>query len=216
MNISPNQKILAYNITPEQYNFQYLKDNWSKCITNYYCPACKSIDLKNHAQYIKYYYSKRIQILRLRCKACRRTHAVIPSFSLPGTSIGTAEAEQFIMKKEQGSSTYAAANAFKAKEIDISYPYKASTIFTKYFHRAKALFPSYGKVDLHGLAWIKSVVNQENDLLTAFNLFCLSHGVNAVFCNRASILLFKERKPGNKSSHNIPVSKADKKEINSS
>ena len=195
---------------------QYLKDNWTTCITNCYCPACKSIDLKRHAQYTKYYYSKRIWILRLRCKACRKTHAVIPSFSLPGTSIGTAEAEQFIRKKEQGNSTYAAASAFRAKEIDVSYPYKAGTIFTKYFHRAKALFLSHGRKELHGLEWIKSVVKQNHELLTAFNLFCLSHGVNAVFCNRASILLFKERKPGNKISHNFPVSKADKKGIDSS
>lgn len=154
--------------------------------------------------------------MRLRCKACGRTHAVIPSFSLPGTSIGTAEAEQFVREIEAGSSVYAAACTFEAKGIDSSYTYKARSFFTKYFHRAKALFSTYGKADLHGLAWIRSVVNLDKDLITSFNLFCLSHRVNAVFCNRASILLFKEKKPGNGTSHNIPVRKTDEKEIDSS
>lgn len=56
-----------------------------------------------------------------------------------------------------------------------SYAYKAPHIFTKYFYRAKALFSSYGDIDLNGLAWLQSVLYQDKDLLVSFNIFCLTH-----------------------------------------
>jgi hypothetical protein len=40
--------------------------------------------------------------MRVRCKHCRCTHAMIPSFSLPGSSVGTAEAEGYLMERERG------------------------------------------------------------------------------------------------------------------
>jgi hypothetical protein len=151
--------------------------------------------------------------LRLRCKHCRRTHAIIPSFC---TSIGTKEAEHFIHKKECGSSSYTAkAEAFD-RRIHESYAYKAQSIFTKYFCRAKALFPPYGNSDSNGLAWIQSVLHQDNELLLTFNIFCLSHRVNAVFCNRVSILLFTARKKGKTFSHNTPALQTYKDRIDSS
>jgi hypothetical protein len=169
-----------------------------------------------HATYKKYYYDKQIQILRLRCKHCGRTHAVIPSFSLPGTSIGIREAEEFIHRKESGSSSYAAKKEVFGPRMHESYAYKAHNIFTKYFYRAKALFPSYGNHNLKSLSWIQSVLHQDNELLLTFNIFCLSHKVNAVFCNRFSILLFTARRQGKKSSHNIPALQAYKDRIDSS
>jgi hypothetical protein len=195
---------------------QYLKDNWETCLPVNYCPACRNHDLRMHATYKKYYYDKQIQILRLRCKHCGRTHAIIPSFSLPGTSIGIREAEEFIHRKEKGSSSYAAQKGVFGLKMHESYSYKAQSIFTKYFCRAKALFPSYGNPDSNGLGWIQSVLHQDNELLLTFNIFCLSHKVNAVFCNRVSILLFPARKQGKTSSHNIPALQAYKNRIDSS
>ena len=57
------------------------------------CPACDSERMGHHSSYQKYLYEQRITILRLRCRGCGRTHAVIPSWSLPDTSVGTAEVE---------------------------------------------------------------------------------------------------------------------------
>jgi len=96
-----------------------------------------------------------------------------------------------------------------------NYAYKASRIFTKYFSRAKAIFSSYGDPGLDGLAWIQSVLHQDKNLLVSFNLFCLSHKVNAVFCNRVTIILFKDKLPGKKVSHNIPALQTQKNKIDS-
>jgi hypothetical protein len=38
--------------------------------------------------------------------------------------------------------------------------------------------------------------------ITHANTMCLANGVNAVFCNRVSILVFEKRKPGMMSPHN--------------
>jgi hypothetical protein len=73
------------------------------------CPGCsKSEHLVYHASYKKYYYDKLIVIVRLLCTCCGITHAIIPSFSLPGTSIGTAEAESYLHARSEGASRMSA------------------------------------------------------------------------------------------------------------
>jgi hypothetical protein len=160
--------------------------------------------LKTHAKYQKYYFTVLIWILRLKCRCCGRTHAIIPSFSLPGTTIGSKDAEAFLLLKEQGQSTYKAGNVFTEKGMHGSYKYKAPTIFYKYFERAKAIFLDKGNNYFSGLKWIRSVIGDKANLITNFNHFCLSNKVNAVFCNRINILLYPGYNPGNEKSHKIP------------
>ena len=61
------------------------------------CPACGGTRLGQRSSYQKYLYEQLITILRLRCRGCGRTHAVIPSWSLPDTSVGSAEVERYLM-----------------------------------------------------------------------------------------------------------------------
>jgi len=68
------------------------------------CPACGSTRLGPHSSYQKYLYEQAITILRLRCRGCGRTHAVIPSWSLLDTSVGTAEVERYLLARERGDS----------------------------------------------------------------------------------------------------------------
>jgi hypothetical protein len=75
--------------------------------------VCHSADhLVYHAAYKKYYYSELIVIVRLLCTRCGTTHALIPSFSLPGTSIGTAEAESYLHARSEGASRMQAGRCF--------------------------------------------------------------------------------------------------------
>ena len=74
------------------------------CSTGLRCPACGSTRLGHHSSYQKYLYEQPIMILRLRCRGCGRTHAVIPSWSLPDTSVGTAEVERYLLARERGES----------------------------------------------------------------------------------------------------------------
>ena len=68
------------------------------------CAACGSTRLGHHSSYQKYLYEQPITILRLRCRGCGRTHAVIPSWSLPDTSVGSAEVERYLLARERGDS----------------------------------------------------------------------------------------------------------------
>jgi len=77
------------------------------------CPVCSHAEnLVYHASYRKYYYNEHIVVVRVMCTNCRVTHALIPSFSLPGTSIGTAEAESYLHERDRGASMMSAGSCF--------------------------------------------------------------------------------------------------------
>ncbi len=84
-------------IQKESYNFNKLVKDFYELFSNTICPACRQAgSLKKHAKYKKYYYSEHIHIFRCLCTYCRTTHAIIPSFSLPGTTVGTEEVEEYL------------------------------------------------------------------------------------------------------------------------
>jgi hypothetical protein len=77
------------------------------------CPLCHSAThLVYHATYHKYYYEEQIPIIRVTCTECEITHAIIPSFSLSGTSIGTREAEDYLEERARGASRTKAGRCF--------------------------------------------------------------------------------------------------------
>jgi hypothetical protein len=103
MSLSPNTVIIIADIEKKDYIFLIFYDSWAEYFVVLFCPACGAQDrFKRHARYTKYYYSKELWILRLKCEVCGTTHAVIPSFSLPGTSIGAKEAEEYLIKRAEG------------------------------------------------------------------------------------------------------------------
>jgi hypothetical protein len=144
-----------------------------------------------HGVYHKYHYEHQVQILRVRCRACKVTHAILPSFSLPGTSIGTGEAEQYLKQRAAGSSRTQAARCLLERGLSADYPRRLERRLEVAVNRGKALWPQQGMLNLWGLAWIGSLCagDAERPLL-AMNLFALGHGVNAICFCRFSILLF--------------------------
>jgi hypothetical protein len=86
------------------------------------CPACSaSGQLVRHGVYEKYLYFACIPILRVRCRSCRCTHAVIPSFSLPGTSLGTVAVEVFIADRGAGCSRRVAGSLLIERGVSEGY-----------------------------------------------------------------------------------------------
>jgi hypothetical protein len=57
-----------------------------------------------HARYTKYHFANSIEIQRVRCRGCGTTHALIPLFSVPGTSLGREEAERCLKARWEGAS----------------------------------------------------------------------------------------------------------------
>ena len=166
------------------------------------CPSChEKTHLGYHASYVKYLYDEQIIIIRLLCKKCKITHALIPSFSLPGTSIGTMEAESYLQARAQGVSRSKAGQCFIKQGMSTRYPIHFETMIEHSIVNIKALIPNAGNIFLDGLSYLESITGtgkqvSEDRLFITVNDFCLGKSVNAVFCNRVSILVFDRRKPG--------------------
>lgn len=140
--------------------------------------------------------------MRVRCRNCRRTHAMIPSFSLPGLSIGSGEAERYLAAREGGTGRGHAAAELFSRGMSGSYPKSLERMFATAITRAKALVAASGREQLQGLAWVRSVVEDAEHPLVELNRFGLAHGVNGICFCRASILLFSRRVRVRPTSHN--------------
>ena len=100
---------------------------------------------------------------------CDSTHALIPEFSLPGTSIGTKEANKYI--------------AFEKKVMSA-------------VQKAMAIFPDK-KDTLHNpLLLYQSQVESDKNIILKINYAFLERGYNPLFFSRSNILRIREIKTG--------------------
>ena len=119
---------------------------------------------------------------------------MIPSFSLPGTSLGTAETEEYLLNRENGKSR---SKSFPENTILTDYNETGKRIekmFSTAINRAKALLQSSKYTNLAGIPWINSLCGQSEAPLLTLNEHCLSTGFNPVCFNRFNILVFTENK----------------------
>ena len=195
--------VLILDSSEKDYNPAELWGRWLRPTPSVRCPACGTHGrLCRHGSYHKYYFFRRIRIVRVRCRACRRTHAMIPSFSLPGLSIGCAEAERYLVAREGGIGRGRAATELFSRGMSGSCPKVLERMFATAITRAKALLTASGKERLQGLPWVRSVVGDVEHPLGELNRFGLEHRVNGICFCRASILLFCPRARDRLVSHN--------------
>jgi len=167
------------------------------------CPACGSTGrYGRHGFYWKYHYDDQIWILRVRCRRCGVTHAVIPSFSLPGTSIGTREAERYLIARAEGVSRGQAARGLLARGLKEGYPKALERMLEVAISRGKMLFPAAADPEASGLAWVEALCGATSRPLLSLNQYALEHGVNALCFCRASILVFGRNRIQDQISHN--------------
>lgn len=185
--------VLILDIEQDCYCAEALLGDWKKVLPEASCPACGSDRLGRHSSYQKYLYAQPITILRLRCWGCRRTHAVIPAWSLPDTSVGTAEVERYLVAREQGTTRVQALAELRALGMHAGYGKQLDRRLRVVVSRGKALWPQAAAPQLSGLAWLRAACAPRPGAtpLLSFNHFCLQHRVNAACCSRSTILLFK-------------------------
>ncbi len=94
-----------------------------------------------HDKYTKHLYNETLPIIRVRCrnKACRKTHAIIPSFSTPCCSTGTAELDSFIRGRADGETVDVAGQCFCDAGMSPDYPESIHRRLKKYHKRIQAL-----------------------------------------------------------------------------
>jgi hypothetical protein len=197
----PPDTVIVFDIRRRDYSVARLEASWAELLKDEACPACGQVGLFGlHARYRKYHYRERIGILRVRCWGCRRTHALMPSFSFPGTSIGTKEAEAFLVGRWRGESRAQAGKLFEGRGMGPRYLKQLERMLDCGLARAKAIFPAAADERLGVPAWVEAVCGPTSRPVVSLNDYALEHGVNAILCCRASILLFsRARRPGSPS-----------------
>lgn len=166
--------------------------NWRHLLASIRSPCCGQVGgFLRHAWYRKYHYSGQVRILRVRCVGCGRTHALMPSFSLPGTSMGTEEAEGYLMGRTQGLSRANAGRALLEQGMGVRCLKALERKLEVAVNRGKAALA--GRVDgqLEGLRWIEALCGPTTRPLFALNQAALRSGMNALCFCRASILIYR-------------------------
>jgi len=155
------------------------------------CPACATKGrFGKHAVYQKYHFAERIDIRRVRCHPCGTTHALIPSFSVPATSLGMKEAEGCLVARLNGASRAVAARPLIEQGMESRSGKRLEKMLGTAVVRGKAIWPEAAELSLQPLAWIGAVCGQADHPILGMNRLALDHGVNAICFCRSSILFF--------------------------
>ena len=167
-----------------------------------HCPVCTSRTYRYHARYFKYYYSQQIPIIRVRCCGCKATHALIPEFSLPGTSIGTFEAQEYLKRRYAAQSQTRAAVVFTGRELGERYGRRFEKRVRRQLTVAKAVL-SYGSTSggVQVVA-LKGLLEEEPTAILKIDAACNAVGLNPLFFSRRSILTIRQNKTGPHASRN--------------
>jgi len=126
----------------------------------------------------------------------------MPAFSLPGTSIGTEEAEEYLLARAQGTGRTTASAILRGVSVSDRYPKQLDRMFFKAVAQAKALFAESVDLQPAPMEWVQSLVGEEERPLWSLNRYCLAQGYNCICFCRASIIRFSSATAGSVSSHN--------------
>ena len=136
-----------------------------------------------HGRYCKYYHGERILILRVRCAHCRRTHAVMPSFSVPNSSHATTCIEAYLRARSNGCTRRQAAQGLSLESF--SYP-----TLKRLDQRAelrsmqlKAIDPHHGAELLSGYQSLQARSEPENPIAALNRYYLIGHGRGWLFGN---------------------------------
>ena len=160
--------------------------------------------MRFHGHYRKYHWAVLILILRVRCRVCLVTHALIPSFSVPQSSHDTDSVEVYLKARAAGMTRRQSGAEVLAQGYEVRVLKRLERSFARCCRNWSALFgvrlsPSAG-IDAFAA---HNSIDPEGPVLGTANLQALGRRVNAVFASRASILLFVNRRTGERIPHNL-------------
>jgi len=132
-----------------------------------------------------------IDIHRVRCqnKSCNKTHAIIPSFSVPGCSIGTKELNLFIQARNSGKTIDEAGQCFVDAGMSADYPESIHKKLKRFRSRIETVFTPITTLWRDYSSLIISLVG-ENEPTRKLNALCAVRGFNPVLFSRINILSF--------------------------
>ena len=120
---------------------------------------------------------------------CKKTHAIIPSFSVPGCSIGTKELDDFIKARAEGKTIDKAGQCFIDAGMSPDYPESIDKRLKKYRTRIETVF---APITERFSAYFFLILNIAGNAtpVTKLNQLCKNRGFNPVLFSRINILTF--------------------------
>jgi hypothetical protein len=200
--VSPTNAVIIIDILVEGYSLAQVLLVWTYLKASAVCPACGTAgQMGLHACYEKYHFRARIPIQRVRCRPCRTTHALIPRFSVPGTSMGREEAERCLGSRREGACRRVAAEELVECGMEQRAGKRLERKLAVAVERGKAIWPEAADPALGTWEWIQTVCGSTAQPILLMNRFALEHRVNAICFCRAPILLFRAGIRGGLRSH---------------
>jgi hypothetical protein len=165
-------------------------------LKKYLCPVCANNNFTYHCKYQKYYYKNEIEIVRVKCLVCGSTHALIPEFSLPGTSIGMSEANEYMVLRTNGVSQRKASEVFIRCGMSHKYGIAFEKKVMSALQKAIAIFPDDTDVLHNPLLLFQPQIEFAGNVILKTNYLFLERGYNPLFLSRSNILRIREIKTG--------------------
>ena len=194
------KKIIHFKISEEKYSDFIISCDFLEFV----CPICGAT-VRYHATYAKSLYEIVLEIHRVMClnETCRKTHAIIPSFSVPGCSIGSKELDSFIKARNEGKSVDRAGQCFIDAGMSADYPESIHKKLKRYKNRIAVVFQpasiAVSRLDYSSLI-IQLAGNTEPSV--SLGALCCELGFNPVLFSRRNILIFPKIRPGEGNSLN--------------
>jgi len=192
--------IILFKISEEKYSDFIISFDFLEFV----CPICGAT-VRYHATYSKSFYEVVIEIHRVMClnEACRKTHAIIPSFSVPCCSIGSKELDSFIKARNEGLSVDQAGQCFIDAGMSADYPESVHKKLKRYKNRIAVVFqPAAIAVSRFDYPALIVQLAGKADPSIKLGTLCRERGFNPVLFSRRNILIFPKIKPGEGFSHN--------------
>lgn len=192
--------IIHFKISEEKYSDFIISCDFLEFV----CPICGAT-VRYHATYTKSLYEIILEIHRVICcnPTCRKTHAIIPSFSVPGCSIGSKELESFIKARNEGKTVDQAGQCFIDAGMSADYPESIHKKLKRYQNIIKFIFQP-ASIAVSSLDYSSLIIQLAGDVEPSVRLgaLCREQGFNPVLFSRKNILIFPKIRTGKDFSHN--------------
>lgn len=180
------------------------------------CPWCREVGrYQYHGTYQKYWVETPIDIIRVRCQ-CRHTHAIMPSFSVPWQSLGAAEVETWLHRRDAGASRLKASLGLSPQVDWYRTGRRLERSLDRLLPVIKAVLLVHADHRLGGFSLLATVAGSTEQVLYAVNRRCLAAGSVPLCFARTGDLAFARRNAGSRISHDLASAIPDKSSPDSS
>ena len=164
------------------------------------CPDCgTSNQWRYHGKYSKYHRSDLLTILRVSCPCCQKTHAIMPSFSLPHCSLDVDDLDSYLVARADGTCRREAISLVSGMA---HYSYRTLVRLERRSQERNAQLRSLLSESVPASREYQELTNLSGFSVSAMNRYCLTRHGRGWFCGSPG-WLGRRTKAGMPLSHDL-------------